>query len=75
MMKVLQIKIKEKTQDEGILKFQCWKLHKKKQTLKITLSPTKLKGIAYKLKCQKNAAPTFSHGERIGAKVGFIKKK
>jgi hypothetical protein len=50
-------------------------LHKKKQTLKITLSPTKLKGIAYKLKCQKNAAPTFSHGERIGAKVGFIKKK
>jgi hypothetical protein len=34
-----------------------------KQTLKITISPTKLKGIAYKLTPKTNAPLTFSHGE------------
>jgi len=34
-----------------------------KQTLKITISLIKLKGIAYKLIQKKNAPPTFSNGE------------
>jgi hypothetical protein len=34
-----------------------------KKTLKMTISLTKLKGIAYKLKPKKNAPPTFSYGE------------
>jgi hypothetical protein len=34
-----------------------------KQTLKITISPTKPKGIAYRFRPKKNAPPTFSHGE------------
>jgi hypothetical protein len=40
-----------------------------KQTLKITISPRKPKGIAYKLRPKTNAPPTFSHGERRWAKV------
>ncbi len=70
MMKVLQRKIKEKTQDDGIIKFQCWNLHEMKQTLKITISPTKPKSIAYKLKPKTNAPPTFSHGEGRWGKGG-----
>jgi hypothetical protein len=34
-----------------------------KQTFKITISPTKPKGIAYKLFFKKNAPPTFKRGE------------
>jgi hypothetical protein len=34
-----------------------------KQTLKITISRIKPKGIAYKLRQKKNAPPTFSHGK------------
>jgi hypothetical protein len=45
-------------------------LHKKKQTLKVTISPTKLKGIAYKLRQQKNAPPTFSMEKEGGANKG-----
>jgi hypothetical protein len=46
-MEVLQKKIKIK-QDENIVKFRCWNLHKMKETQKITILPTKLKGITYK---------------------------
>jgi hypothetical protein len=42
-----------------------------KQTFKITISPTKPKGIAYKLKQNKNAPPTFSHGEGWWGKQRF----
>jgi hypothetical protein len=34
-----------------------------KQTFKITISLTKLKGIVYKLKQKKNAPPIFSNGK------------
>jgi len=46
-------------------------LHKKKQTLKITISPTKSKCIAYKLKQKKNAPPTFSIEKKGGASKGL----
>jgi hypothetical protein len=41
-----------------------------KQTFKITISPTKLKGITYKLRPKKNAPPTFSHGKGRSSKGG-----
>jgi hypothetical protein len=46
-------------------------LHKKKQTLKKTISSTKPKGIAYKLRPKINAPPTFSMEKEGGAIVGF----
>jgi hypothetical protein len=47
-------------------------LHKKKKTLKITISSIKPKGITYKLR-QKNAPPTFSMEKEGGASKGFLR--
>jgi hypothetical protein len=46
-------------------------LHKKKQTIKITISFTKPKGIAYKLTPKKNAPPTFSMEKEGGVGKGL----
>jgi hypothetical protein len=43
-------------------------LHKKKETLKTTISSTKPMGIAYKLRPKKNTPPTFSM-EKEGGQV------
>jgi hypothetical protein len=48
-------------------------LHKRKQTLKITISFTKPKGIAYKFKPKKNAPCTFSMEKEGGTGKGFLK--
>jgi hypothetical protein len=46
-------------------------LHKKKQTLKITISSTKPKGIDYKLTQKKNAPPTFLMEKEGGVVKGL----
>jgi hypothetical protein len=42
-----------------------------KQNLKITISPTKPKGIAYRFRPKTNAPPTSSHGEGRWGKQMF----
>jgi hypothetical protein len=46
-------------------------LHKKKQTFKITISPTKHKGIAYKLRQKKIPHPPFRMEKEGGATKGL----
>jgi hypothetical protein len=46
-------------------------LHKKKQTLKITIFSTKPKGVAYKFRPKKNAPPTFLMEKEGGANKGL----
>jgi hypothetical protein len=49
-------------------------MHKMKQTLKITISPTKPKGVAYKLRPKKMPHPP-SHMEKVvGQRWGLVNK-